>query len=92
MWTVLVNDENAEKFYFEVDIFLPNLPSKRIVYRQVSRLFSAIFGHAKETPLSEYEKVTYRYIISSFYQSFRFDILIHKLIYYNIRISCRVYN
>ncbi|XP_026732193.1 putative E3 ubiquitin-protein ligase SINAT1 [Trichoplusia ni] len=34
MWTVLVNDENAEKFYFEVDIFLPNLPSKRIVYRR----------------------------------------------------------
>ena len=33
MWTVLVNDENAEKFYFEVDIFLPNVPCKRIVYR-----------------------------------------------------------
>lgn len=35
MWTVLVNDDHAEKFYFEVDIYLPNLPSKRIVYRQV---------------------------------------------------------
>lgn len=35
MWTVLVNDEQADKFYFEVDIFLPNFPSKRIVYRQV---------------------------------------------------------
>lgn len=35
MWTVLVNDDHAEKFYFEVDIFLPNLPSKRIVYRLV---------------------------------------------------------
>lgn len=34
MWTVLVNDDHAEKFYFEVDIFLPNLPSKRIVYRR----------------------------------------------------------
>ncbi|XP_030034798.2 E3 ubiquitin-protein ligase siah2 isoform X1 [Manduca sexta] len=34
MWTVLVNDENAEKYYFEIDIFLPNLPSKRIVYRR----------------------------------------------------------
>nr|XP_037870009.1 E3 ubiquitin-protein ligase SINAT3 isoform X4 [Bombyx mori] len=34
MWTVLVNDDNAEKFYFEIDIFLPNLPSKRIVYRR----------------------------------------------------------
>ncbi|KAI5645484.1 seven in absentia protein family domain-containing protein [Phthorimaea operculella] len=34
MWTVLVNDEHAEKFYFEVDLFLPNLPSKRIVYRR----------------------------------------------------------
>ncbi|CAB3259731.1 unnamed protein product [Arctia plantaginis] len=34
MWTVLVNDENAEKYYFEIDIFLPNLPSKRITYRR----------------------------------------------------------
>ncbi|XP_047504269.1 E3 ubiquitin-protein ligase Siah1 isoform X1 [Pieris napi] len=34
MWTVLVNDDQAEKFYFEVDIFLPNVPSKRIVYRR----------------------------------------------------------
>ncbi|XP_063535310.1 zinc finger TRAF-type-containing protein 1-like isoform X2 [Cydia strobilella] len=34
MWTVLVNDEHAEKFYFEVDIFLPSLPSKRIMYRR----------------------------------------------------------
>lgn len=35
MWTVLVNDDAAEKFYFEVDLFLPNTPSKRIVYRSV---------------------------------------------------------
>ncbi|KAI8426515.1 hypothetical protein MSG28_005324 [Choristoneura fumiferana] len=34
MWTVLVNDEEAEKFYFEVDLFLPSLPSKRIMYRR----------------------------------------------------------
>ncbi|XP_049874759.1 E3 ubiquitin-protein ligase siah-1-like isoform X3 [Pectinophora gossypiella] len=34
MWTVLVNDEHAERFYFEVDLFLPNSPSKRIVYRR----------------------------------------------------------
>ncbi|XP_050672141.1 uncharacterized protein LOC126970328 [Leptidea sinapis] len=34
MWTVLVNEEHSEKFYFEVDIFLPSLPSKRIVYRR----------------------------------------------------------
>lgn len=39
MWTVLVNDVNAEKYYFEIDIFLPNLPSKRITYRQVLLLF-----------------------------------------------------
>lgn len=35
MWTVLVNDEHADRYYFEIDIFLPGVPSKRIVYRCV---------------------------------------------------------
>lgn len=39
MWTVLVNDDNAEKYYFEIDLFLPNIPSKRIVYRYLSLMF-----------------------------------------------------
>lgn len=34
MWTVLVNDDVAEKYYFEVDLFMPNVPCKRIVYRR----------------------------------------------------------
>ncbi|CAK1556158.1 unnamed protein product [Leptosia nina] len=34
MWTVLVNEDQADRFYFEVDIFLPNFPSKRIIYRR----------------------------------------------------------
>ncbi|XP_048487527.1 E3 ubiquitin-protein ligase SINA-like 11 isoform X2 [Plutella xylostella] len=34
MWTVLVNDDNPETYYFEVDLFLPNNPIKKIVYRR----------------------------------------------------------
>lgn len=43
MWTVLVNDDNPETYYFEVDLFLPNNPIKKIVYRFVVLFNMPIF-------------------------------------------------